>query len=160
MATTTAVAIAVTTFLLVLVIVIVATSFTVIVAAAATVAMIMAIVVMVVFTMNVAVLQLLRGRRANGQHFDIEVQILAGQHMIAIHHHFIAVDEGDFHRHRPLVGFRQETHTHFKLLDAHKDLFRDTLDQIVVLLAVGIVSQDMQVETIADITAGQRVFQS
>jgi hypothetical protein len=50
------------------------------------------VVVMVTGGMHVAVLQLFFGRHPNVRDFDIEVQILAGQRVIPIQGHHVALD--------------------------------------------------------------------
>ena len=61
------------------------------------------VVVMIAGGMHVAVLQLFFGRHPNLRDFDIEVQVLAGQRVIPIQGHHVALDlcHGDPGRESP-----------------------------------------------------------
>ena len=48
----------------------------------------------------VAVRQFFFGRFADRDNFHVEVQVLAGQHVVAVNHHVVAVNFGDFNRYR------------------------------------------------------------
>lgn len=84
-------------------------------------------VVMVVLAVYVAVRQFFFGRFADRDNFHVEVQVLAGQHVVAVNHHVVAVNFGDFNRYRALIGVSQETHADLQFVNAHEDVFRYAL---------------------------------
>ena len=115
---------------------------------------------MTVLAVNVAVRQLFRSRFADRDNFHIEVQVLTRQHVVAVNHDVLVFHFGDFNRNRTLIGFRQEAHANLQFVNAHKHVFRYALHQVVVVLAVCIVSRNMHVKLVADIVIFQRFFQT
>ena len=109
-------------------------------------------VVMVVLAVYVAVRQFF-GRFADRDNFHVEVQVLAGQHVVAVNHHVVAVNFGDFNRYRALIGVSQETHADLQFVNAHEDVFRYALHQVFVVVAVRVVRADVNVKTIANVVA-------
>ncbi len=75
------------------------------VAAAATVMTVVMIVIVAMSAVYVTVLQLFCSGFAQGDNFYVELQILASQHVVAVNHHEIVADFGDFYRYRTPVGF-------------------------------------------------------
>lgn len=71
------------------------------VAAAATVMTVVMIVIVAMSAVYVTVLQLFCSGFAQGDNFYVELQILASQHVVAVNHHEIVADFGDFYRYRP-----------------------------------------------------------
>ena len=104
-----------------------ATAFTVVVAMVVIVAVavtaaaaVTVFVVMVVLAVYVTVRQFFCGRFADRDNFHVEVQVLAGQHVVAVNHHVVAVNFGDFNRYRALIGVSQETHADLQFINAHE----------------------------------------
>ena len=67
---------------------------------------------------------------ADRDNFHVEVQVLAGQHVVAVNHHVVAVNFGDFNRYRALIGVSQETHADLQFVNAHEDVFRYALHRV------------------------------
>ncbi|BFO12400.1 hypothetical protein GGER_49100 [Serratia rubidaea] len=118
------------------------------------------LVVMVVLAVNVAVRQFFRRRFTDSHDFNVEVQVLARQHVVTVNHHVIAVHFGDFNRNRTLIGISQETHANLQLVNAHENVFWYALHQVFIIVAVGFVSANVNVETIAHRVAFERFFQT
>lgn len=57
-------------------------------------------VVMVVLAVYVTVCQFFCSCFADRDNFHVEVQVLAGQHVVAVNHNVVAVNFGDFNRYR------------------------------------------------------------
>ena len=120
------------------------------------------IVVMVVTvrTVNVAMSQLFFGRFADRNNFYVELQVLASQHMVAVNHDVVIFHFGDFNRNRALVGFRQEAHANLQFVNAHEHVFRNALNQVVVILTVSVVRAYSNVKFVANFMTFQRGFQA
>jgi hypothetical protein len=118
------------------------------------------VVVMIVLAMYVAMSQFFSGSFADRDNFHVEVQVLTRQHVVTVNHYVVAVHFGDFDRHWALIGISQEAHTHFQLVNAHKDVFRHALHQVFVVVAVRIVSANIHVKTIARFVAFECFFQT
>jgi hypothetical protein len=157
--TTAAAVTAATTFLTVVMVMVVIMAVTVTTAATVTVFMVMTMI-MAVFAVNVAMSQFFFGRFTDCHNFNVEVQVLASQHMVAINHNVIAIHFSDFDRNRALIGISQETHTHFQFVNAHEDVFRDALNQVVVVVAVSVIRANMHVEYVTNGMTFQRSFQT
>ncbi|MDK7294132.1 hypothetical protein QP487_12000, partial [Streptococcus pasteurianus] len=69
---------------------------------------------------NVTMSQFFFSRFANRHNFNVEFQVLTGQHVVTINHDVIVFNRSDFNRSRTLVGFSQETHTYLQFINAHK----------------------------------------
>ncbi len=118
------------------------------------------IVMMIVLAVHVTVLQLFWRGFANRHNFNVEVQVLTGQHVVTINHNMIVFDFGNFYRHRALIGFRHEAHANLQLIHTHEDIFRYALHQVVIILAVSFVSRDMHIKLIANGMIVQCLFQT
>ncbi|CTP99810.1 conserved exported hypothetical protein [Klebsiella variicola] len=151
----TATAVTATTFAVFMVV-----TMIVAVAAAATVMTMVMIVIVAMSAMHVTMLQLFSRCFTNSDNFHIELQVLASQHVVAINHNVVVFNFSDFYRYWTLIGFRQEAHTNLQFINAHKDVFRYTLHQVFVILAVSVVSADSYVKFVAHFVAIQRVFQA
>jgi len=151
----TAAAVTATTFTVVVTMVVI-----VAVATAATVVTVIMIVVMTVRTVNVAMSQLFFGRFADRNNFNVELQVLASQHVVAINNNVVVFNFGDFNRYWTLVGFCQEAHANLQLINAHKYIFRNTLNQILIVLTVSVVCANSNIEFIANFMTVQRGFQA
>jgi hypothetical protein len=97
---------------------------------------------------------------AKRDNFNIELQILASQHVVTINNNVFITHFGDFYRYRPLIGFREETHANLQLIDTHKNVFWNALNQVFVVLPVRIVSANFYVKFVAHFVAIQRIFQT
>jgi len=150
----TATAVTATTTFTVFVIAVVMT-----VAAAATAFMVM-IVVMIVRTVNVAVSQFFFGCFTQRDNFNVEFQVLASQHVVAVDNNVVVFNFGDFNRHWTLVSFSQETHANLQLVNAHEDVFRYALYQVFVVLTVSVIGAHINVKFIANFVTVQRIFQA
>lgn len=145
-----------------------ATAFTVIVTmvvivavtAAATVVTMIVIVVMTVRTVNVAVSQLFFSGFADSNHFNVELEVLASQHVVTINHNVVIFNFSDFYWNRALVGFRQEAHANLQFVNAHEHVFRNALHQVVIVLTVSVVRAYSNVKFVANFVTVQRVFQT
>ncbi|KGB07925.1 hypothetical protein DR74_1620 [Enterobacter cloacae] len=143
-----------------------ATTFTVVVTmvvAVATAAAVMAVIVVMVVTVrtvNVAMSQLFFGCFTDSDNFYVELQVLASQHMVAINHNVVVFNFSNFNRNRALVSFRQEAHANLQFVNAHEHVFRNALNQVVVILAVCVVRAYSNVKFIANFMTFQRVFQA
>gem|GEM_PF-893555 len=151
----TAAAVTATTFTVVVTMVVI-----VAVATAAAVVTVIMIVVMTVRTVNVAMSQLFFGRFADRNNFNVELQVLASQHVVAINNNVVVFNFGDFNRYWTLVGFCQEAHANLQLVNAHKYIFRNTLNQILIVLTVSVVCANSNIEFIANFMTVQRGFQA
>lgn len=136
--------------------------FVVMAVTVATAATIMIVVMIVtVSTVYMTMLQLFRRCFTNRDNFNVELQILTSQHVVTVQHNNMFVTHfGDFYRYRTLIGFRQEAHANLQLINAHKDVFRNTLNQVFVVLTVCVVSADFDIKLVADVVAVQRIFQT
>jgi len=151
----TAAAVTATTFTVVVTMVVI-----VAVATAAAVVTVIMIVVMTVRTVNVAMSQLFFGRFADRNNFNVELQVLASQHVVAINNNVVVFNFGDFNWYWTLVGFCQEAHANLQLINAHKYIFRNTLNQILIVLTVSVVCANSNIEFIANFMTVQRGFQA
>lgn len=113
--TTAAAVTAATAFFAVIMTVVVIMVVAVTTAATVTVFMVVTMIV-AVFAMNMAMSQFFFGRFTDCHHFNVEVQVLASQHVVAINHNVVAINFSDFDRNRALIGISQETHTDFQLI--------------------------------------------
>ena len=123
------------------------------VAAAATVMTVVMIVIVAMSAVYVTVLQLFCSGFAQGDNFYVELQILASQHVVAVNHHEIVADFGDFYRYRTLVGFSQEAHANLQFVNAHENVFRNALNQVFVILAVRVIRADFDIKFVAHFVA-------
>ena len=106
------------------------------------------LVVMIVLAVYVTVRQFFCGRFADRDNFHVEVQVLAGQHVVAVNHNVVAVNFSDFNRYRALIGVSQETHADLQFVNAHEDVFRYALHQVFVVVAVRVVRADVNVASL------------
>jgi len=123
-------------------------------------AIVVVIVVVTVRTVNVTVSQLFFSGLADGNHFYVALEVLASQHVVAINHNVVIFNFGDFNWNRTLVSFSQETHANLQFVNAHKDVFRNTLNQIFVVLTVSVIRRNFYVKFVANFMTVQRVFQA
>jgi len=151
----TATAITATTFTVVVTMVVI-----VAVTAAATVVTVIVVVVMTVRTVNVAVSQLFFSGFADSYHFNVELEVLASQHVVAINHNVVIFNFSDFYWNRTLVSFSQETHANLQFVNAHEHVFRNALHQVVIVLTVSVVCAYSNVKFVANFVTVQRVFQT
>lgn len=126
----------------------------------ATAAVFTVIVVVIVCAVNMTVSQFFFSRFTNRNNFYVKFQILTRQHVVTINHNVIVFHFGNLYRYRALVGFRQETHPYLQFINAHKDVFRHTLHQIFVILAVSVVRANSDIKFVANFMAFQRGFQT
>jgi len=140
----------------------VAVVMTMVVAVTTAAAVVAVIVVMVVTvrTVNVAMSQLFFGRFTDRNNFYVELQVLTRQHVVAVNHNVVVFHFSDFNRNRTLVSFRQEAHANLQLVDAHKYVFRNALNQVVIILTVSVVRAYSNVEFVANFMAFQSRFQA
>ena len=108
------------------------------------------IVVMIVFAVNVAMSQFFSSCYANRDNFYVEAQVLACQHVVAIDNNVLIFNCSNLNWHWALVGISHKAHTHFQLVNAHEDVFRYALNQIIIVLAVSVICANVHVETIAN----------
>jgi hypothetical protein len=151
----TAAAVTATTFTVVVTMVVIVS-----VAAAATVMTVVMVVVVTVCAMNMAMSQLFFGRFADRNNFYVEFQVLASQHVVAINNNVVVFNFSDFNRYWTLVGFGQEAHADLQLVNAHEHVFRNALNQVLVVLTVSVVRAYSNVKFIANFVTIQRVFQA
>jgi lysylphosphatidylglycerol synthetase-like protein (DUF2156 family) len=141
-----------------------ATTFTVVmtmvvivaVTTAATVVAVIVVMVVTVRTVNVTMSQLFFGRFADRDNFNVELQVLASQHVVTVNHDVVVFHFGDFNRYWTLVGFRQEAHANLQFVNAHEDVFRNALNQVFVILTVSVVRADSNVKFVANFMTIQR----
>lgn len=133
---------------------------TVIVAMTTAATVVVVIVVMIVRTVNVAMSQFFFSRFANRHNFNVEFQVLTGQHVVTINHDVIVFNRSDFNRYRTLVSFSQETHTYLQFINAHKYVFRNALHQVFVVLTVSVVRANSDIKFVANFVTFQRRFQA
>jgi len=151
----TATAITATTFTVVVTMVVI-----VAVTAAATVVTVIVVVVVTVRTVNVAVSQLFFSGFADGYNFNVELEVLASQHVVAINHNVVIFNFSDFYWNWTLVSFSQETHANLQFVNAHEHVFRNALHQVVIVLTVSVVCAYSNVKFVANFVTVQRVFQT
>ena len=144
-----------------------ATTFTVVVvvivvmAVTATAAVMAVIVVMmIVCAVYVAVLQLFSRCFTNSDHFYAELQVLTCQHVVTVNDDVIVFNASDFNRNRALIGFCQETHTDLQFVNAHKDVLRNALYQVFIVLAVSVIRFDSNVKFVARLMTVKGIFQA
>jgi len=130
------------------------------VATAATVMIVVVTVVVAVSAMYMTVFQLFRRCFAKRDNFNVELQILASQHVVTVNNNVFVTHFGDFYRYRALIGFREEAHANLQLVNAHKHVFRNALYQVFVVLAVRVISADFYVKFVAHFVTIQRAFQA
>jgi len=118
------------------------------------------IVVVTVRTVNVAMSQFFSGRFTNRDNFYVEFQILTSQHVVTVNHDVLVFYFGNFYRYWTLVGFRQEAHANLQLVNAHEHVFRNALNQIIVVLTVSVVRAYSNIKFVANNMTFQRVFQA
>jgi hypothetical protein len=109
---------------------------------------------------HVAVRQLLFARRAHLGDGAIEDQGRTGQRVVAVDHHLVALDLGDGVDHLvvAVIGGALELHAD---LDALRKQ-RQALDphQLGVVLAEGLLGQQLDLQPVADRLALQRLFEA
>jgi hypothetical protein len=152
----TATAVTATTFTVVMTMVVTV----VVIVAVTTAATVVAVIVVMVVTMrtvNVAVSQFFFGRFTDRNNFYVEFQVLASQHVVAVNHNVVVFNFSDFYRNRALVGFSQETHANLQFVNAHEHVFRNALNQVVVVLTVSVVRAYSNVKFVANFMTFQRV---
>ena len=145
-----------------------ATTFTVVVTmvvivAVTTAAAVMTVIVVMVVTVrtvNVAMSQFFFGCFTDRNNFNVELQVLASQHMVAVNHNVVVFNFSDLNRYWTLVSFSQEAHANLQLVNAHEHVFRNALNQVVVVLAVSVVCANSNVKFIANFMTFQRGFQA
>jgi flagellar basal body-associated protein FliL len=130
------------------------------VTAAASVMIVVMVVIVTIRAVHVTVFQLFSRRFTNRYNFNVELQVLASQHVVTVNNYVLVVNFGNFNRYRTLIGFRQETHANLQLINAHEDVFRNALNQVFVVLAVRIVRADRNVKFVAHFMTIQRSFQA
>lgn len=77
-----------------------------IVAVTTAAAIVTVIVVMTVRTMNVAVSQLFFSGFADRNHFNVKLQVLASQHVVAVNHNVVVFNFGNFYWNRDAGQFQ------------------------------------------------------
>ena len=137
-------------------------SMVVIVAVTTAAAIVAVIVVMIVTvrTVNVAMSQFFFGCFTDSHNFYVELQVLASQHVVAVNHNVVVFNFCDFNRHRTLVSFSQEAHANLQFVNAHEHVFRNALNQVVVVLTVSVVRAYSNVKFVANFMTFQRGFQA
>ncbi len=123
----------------------------------ATAAVFTVIVVVIVRAMNMTVSQFFFSRFTNRNNFYVKFQILARQHVVTINHNVIVFHFGNLYRYRAR-SVSAETHPYLQFINAHKDVFRHTLHQIFVILAVSVVRANSDIKFVANFMAFQRRF--
>src|SRR5690348_2116104 len=104
---------------------------------------------------DVAVLEFFGGGVADVYHFDIEVQRLAGQGVVAVHSYVVALHVNDTDHVRAPVGFGAELHAGGDV-DVAEAVARHVLDERLISNAVPVLRGDADVEGFA----GRLAFES
>src|SRR5271156_229485 len=109
---------------------------------------------------HVAVLELLGSRTAHLDHFDVEMQRLIGERMIAVEGDHIAHDRG--HREYPhaLVGLRLKLHALADLARALQGTLGHALHQRLVARAVALFGRQTHLDAVPLGFALERLFQA
>ena len=110
--------------------------------------------------MDVAVGQLFQAGITHVGHIDGEMQGLAGQRMVAVHHHFVTVDLGNGDRHRTLRGLCLEFHADFQRVYTLEGFARHHLDHHRIGHAIAFFGRDDDIEGIALLLAGHLFFKA
>src|SRR3546814_12217025 len=99
--------------------------------------------------MHVSMLHLFGSRGAYVGDLDVEVQILAGKWMVAVHGDHVAGDARHRHAHRTLRTLSLEAHAGLDVLDALKRAPWHLLDQRVIAFAVVLGRHDLGGQLVA-----------
>ena len=115
-------------------------------------------VVVATGAVHVTVRQFFFGRNAHFGDFHVEMQRLAGQRMVTVHGHHIALDARDHDGARAGFGLRRELHagTDFALKGATRDL----LNQTRFFHAISILGRDGRLYLVARHLAFQGRFET
>ena len=116
-------------------------------------------VVMIVLAVYVTMLQLFSSCFTDGDHFNVEVQVLASQHVVTINNNVVVVNFGNFYWNWTLIGFSQETHANLQFVNAHENVFRNALNQIFIVVTVSVIGANVNVKAIAFSVTFQSCFQ-
>ena len=130
------------------------------VAAAATVMIVVMVMIVSIRAVDMTVLQLFSRCFANRDNFNIELQILASQHVVTVNNNVFITHFSDFNRYRALVGFCQEAHAYLQFINTHENVFRNALNQVFIVLSVRVVSADFYIKLVAYYMTIQRIFQA
>src|SRR2546429_3630652 len=85
-------------------------------------------------------------RSAHPRDLDLEVEILAGERMIAIEGHQVAGDPGDGDRARAVPALRLQPHSHLEAREALECAARHAPHESLVILAVAIGRRDRHLQ--------------
>lgn len=99
--------------------------------------------------MNVAMAYFFGRRSTNVNHFDVEVEGLAGKGMIRIDSHFAIGKLNDGHNHGVVIGLSLELHADREVFNAGKLRAWHDFNKCVILIAVTILWFDFDGEGIA-----------
>ncbi|SST08247.1 Uncharacterised protein [Acinetobacter baumannii] len=111
--------------------------------------------------MDVAVGDFLGVGLAHVDYLDLEVQALAGQRMVAVDGHVVAVDVADGDDLHAAVRSRGvELHADFQFVDAFEHLAGQGRDQFGAVFAIGVFRLDGDAQFVTDVLAFQGLLQA
>src|SRR5215469_9465537 len=108
---------------------------------------------------HVTVRELFLGRRSHRSHLDLEVEVLAGERVIAIECHEVAIHPRDRHRTRTLRGVSLQPHADPHVADALQCAPRYLLHEAVVVFPVTIGWRDLHLQPVTGLATCQLVLE-
>src|SRR5690554_4878038 len=90
------------------------------------------------FAMHMAVLHFFFTGRTDGGDFDVKVELLARQRMVAIHSDSVVLDFGDGNHQGTPLGIRLKLHAWLYVIDSLKGIARHFLNKLGLYFAVAL----------------------
>src|SRR5690606_15238537 len=103
---------------------------------------------------------LLLGRLADVHYGNVEVQVLAGQRMVAVDAYRLVAGLDHRHQQRTALALGMELHARFDLVHALEQIARHVLDQRRIVRAVAFLRLDVDLQRVAGLLAGQCLLQA
>ena len=118
------------------------------------------LVVVIVLAVYVAVLQLFSCGFTDSNNFNVEVQVLASQHVVTINNNVVVINFGNFYWYWTLIGFSQETHANLQFVNTHENVFWYALHQVFIVVTVSVICANVNIKAIAFSVTFQSGFQT
>src|SRR5687767_10292162 len=100
-------------------------------------------------TMHMAVRQLFFGRGTHADDLYLEVQILAGERVIAVERHHVTLQMSDGHSAHAVLRLSMQLHADMKIPYTLERPTRHLLDQRLVEFAIAVGRRDFHIQLVA-----------
>src|SRR5690348_11601908 len=117
-------------------------------------------VIVPVRSVDVPMRQLFLRRLPYALDLDVEVEMLAGERMIAVESHHVALHVCDGHRSGACLRLRVQMHAWLNVLDAAQSATGNALHEALVVLAVAFRGRNPHADLVADVMTRQLPLQS